>query len=87
MVNVTVLDNGKPWSKRSFGFRMFEFIEFDHFLIFSSLAGLMMNTDMTVLRDVPQCSALAGAVPCNLIDFAGVTTAFGFAVKMEELYE
>ena len=33
MVNVTVLDNGKPWSKRSFGFRMFEFIEFDHFYI------------------------------------------------------
>ena len=47
----------------------------------------MMNTDMTVLRDVPQCSAMAGAVPCNLIDFSGVTTAFGFAVKMEELYE
>ena len=46
-----------------------------------------MNTDMTVLRDVPQCSALAGAVPCNLIDFSGVTTAFGFAVKMEELHE
>ena len=54
---------------------------------FRSLAGLMMNTDMTVLRDVPQCSALAGAVPCNLIDFSGVTTAFGFAVKMEELHE
>lgn len=46
-----------------------------------------MNTDMTVLRDVPQCSAQAGAVPCNLIDFSGVTTAFGFAVKMEELHE
>ena len=56
-------------------------------LLFRSLAGLMMNTDMTVLRDVPQCSAMAGAVPCNLIDFSGVTTAFGFAVKMEELYE
>ena len=42
---------------------------------------------MTVLRDVPQCSAQAGAVPCNLIDFSGVTTAFGFAVKMEELHK
>ena len=55
--------------------------------MFSSLADLLLNSEMTVIRDVPQCNPEAGAVPCELIDFSQVRTAQQFAVKMEQLHQ
>ena len=46
----------------------------------------MLNSEMQVLRDVPECSPDAGAVPCELVDFRGVQTAQQFAIKMENLH-
>jgi len=37
-------------------------------------------------RDVPQCDAEAGIVPCDMVDFSGVTTARQFHLKVEKLY-
>merc|ERR1719356_2298231 len=37
-------------------------------------------------RDIPQCEPEAGIVPCNMVDFSGVTTAREFHLKVEKLY-
>ena len=37
-------------------------------------------------RDVPQCDAEAGIVPCDMVDFSDVTTARQFHLKVEKLY-
>ena len=37
-------------------------------------------------RDIPQCEPEAGIVPCNMVDFSGVTTARDFHLKVEKLY-
>merc|ERR1712176_539320 len=47
------------------------------------LMGGILNDDE---RDVPQCDAEAGIVPCNMVDFSGVTTAREFLLKIEKLY-
>merc|ERR1719277_1824553 len=47
------------------------------------LMGGILNDDE---RDVPQCDAEAGIVPCNMVDFSGVTTAREFHLKIEKLY-
>merc|ERR1719454_510525 len=44
--------------------------------------GQLPTTD----RDVPQCKPIAGAVPCELINFHGVTHAREFHHKVEALY-
>ena len=56
-------------------------------LSFRSLADLLVMSEMSVIRDVPQCSPEAGAVPCELLDFSQVRTAQQFAVKMEQLHK
>merc|ERR1712099_218514 len=37
-------------------------------------------------RDIPKCDAEAGIVPCDMVDFSGVTTARQFHLKVEKLY-
>ena len=36
-------------------------------------------------RDIPKCKPIAGAVPCDLVDFSNIATPGDFAIKMEKL--
>merc|ERR1719361_291724 len=47
------------------------------------LLGFPVNDDE---RDIASCKAIAGAVPCELINFHGITTARAFHLKIETLY-
>jgi len=51
-----------------------------------SLQELFGGALPTTERDVPQCKPIAGAVPCELINFHGVTHARQFHHKVEALY-
>ena len=51
-----------------------------------SLMELMGGPVEDDARDVASCKAVAGAVPCEYINFHGVTTARQFHLKVEKLY-
>ena len=51
-----------------------------------SIEDLFGRAIETNERDIPKCAPIAGAVPCDLVDFSGVTTAREFHYKMEKLF-
>ena len=40
-----------------------------------------------LLRDVPRCDALAGAVPCELVDFRQLKTSREFYDRFDTIYQ